>query len=52
MAPGDGDVVLVPFGYHLVGAPTGHDCYYLNIMAGLPAPTEPGTSARTRITPS
>ena len=34
MAPGDGDVVLVPFGYHPVGAPAGYDCYYLNIMAG------------------
>ena len=34
MAPGDADVVLVPFGYHPVGAPAGHDCYYLNIMAG------------------
>jgi 5-deoxy-glucuronate isomerase len=34
LAPGDGDVVLVPFGYHPVGAPAGYDCYYLNIMAG------------------
>ena len=34
MAPGDGDVVLVPAGYHPVGAPAGYDCYYLNVMAG------------------
>ena len=30
----DGDVVLVPEGYHPVGAPHGYDLYYLNIMAG------------------
>ena len=30
----DNDVVLVPRGYHMVGAPAGYDCYYLNIMAG------------------
>jgi 5-deoxy-glucuronate isomerase len=30
----DGDVVLVPKGYHPVGAPHGYDLYYLNIMAG------------------
>ena len=34
MAPGDGDVVLVPAGYHPVGVPAGYDCYYLNVMAG------------------
>lgn len=34
MAPGDGDVVLVPAGYHPVGAAAGYDCYYLNVMAG------------------
>jgi 5-deoxy-glucuronate isomerase len=34
LAPGDGDVVLVPRGYHPVGVPAGYDCYYLNIMAG------------------
>ncbi len=34
LAPGDGDVVLVPEGYHPVGAPHGYDCYYLNVMAG------------------
>ncbi len=34
MAPGDGDLVLVPAGYHPVGAPAGYDCYYLNVMAG------------------
>ena len=31
---GDGDVVLVPQGYHPVGAPHGYDLYYLNVMAG------------------
>ena len=30
----DGDVVLVPRGYHPVGAPHGYDVYYLNVMAG------------------
>ena len=30
----DGDVVLVPRGYHPVGAPYGYDLYYLNTMAG------------------
>ena len=30
----DGDVVLVPEGYHPVGVPAGYDCYYLNVMAG------------------
>jgi 5-deoxy-glucuronate isomerase len=30
----DLDVVLVPRGYHMVGAPSGYDCYYLNVMAG------------------
>ncbi len=34
MAPGDGDLVLVPRGYHPVAATPGHDCYYLNVMAG------------------
>jgi 5-deoxy-glucuronate isomerase len=34
MTPMDGDVVLVPKGYHPVGAPAGYDCYYLNVMAG------------------
>ena len=34
MAVGDGDVVLVPKGYHPVGAPVGFDLYYLNTMAG------------------
>ena len=34
MAPADGDVVLVPRGYHMVGAPPGYECYYLNVMAG------------------
>jgi 5-deoxy-glucuronate isomerase len=31
---GDGDVVLVPRGYHAVAAAAGYDCYYLNVMAG------------------
>ena len=30
----DGDVVMVPRGYHPVGAPHGYDSYYLNVMAG------------------
>jgi 5-deoxy-glucuronate isomerase len=34
LTPGDGDVVLVPAGYHPVGVPAGYDCYYLNVMAG------------------
>jgi 5-deoxy-glucuronate isomerase len=34
LAVGDGDVVLVPRGYHPVGAPHGFDLYYLNVMAG------------------
>lgn len=33
-APGDGDVILVPRGYHAVAAPPGYDAYYLNVMAG------------------
>lgn len=34
MTPMDGDVVLVPRGYHPVGMPAGYDGYYLNVMAG------------------
>jgi len=30
----DGDVVMVPRGYHPTGAPHGYDLYYLNVMAG------------------
>jgi 5-deoxy-glucuronate isomerase len=30
----DGDVVLVPKGYHVVSAAPGYDLYYLNVMAG------------------
>jgi 5-deoxy-glucuronate isomerase len=30
----DGDVVLVPRGYHVVGAAAGYDTWYLNVMAG------------------
>ena len=34
MAVRDGDVVLVPRGYHPVSAPPGYASYYLNVMAG------------------
>jgi 5-deoxy-glucuronate isomerase len=34
MALHDRDVVLVPKGYHPVGAPHGFDLWYLNVMAG------------------
>ncbi|MGH2513729.1 MAG: 5-deoxy-glucuronate isomerase [Candidatus Limnocylindrales bacterium] len=34
VVPLDGDVVLVPRGYHPVGSPPGYDGYYLNVMAG------------------
>jgi 5-deoxy-glucuronate isomerase len=34
MSFGDRDVVLVPRGYHPVGAPHGYTLYYLNVMAG------------------
>lgn len=34
LAVGDGQVVLVPRGYHPVGAPAGYRSYYLNVMAG------------------
>jgi 5-deoxy-glucuronate isomerase len=34
MAVHDRDVVLVPKGYHPVGAPHGFDLWYLNVMAG------------------
>jgi 5-deoxy-glucuronate isomerase len=34
MAISDRDVVLVPRGYHPVGAPHGFDLWYLNVMAG------------------
>lgn len=30
----NGDVVLVPKGYHPVSAPPGYELYYLNVMAG------------------
>lgn len=30
----DLDLVLVPRGYHVVGAAAGYDCYYLNVIAG------------------
>jgi 5-deoxy-glucuronate isomerase len=33
-APRDGDVILVPRGYHPVAAAPGYDAYYLNVMAG------------------
>ena len=34
IAVGDGAAVLVPRGYHPVGAAHGYDLYYLNVMAG------------------
>jgi 5-deoxy-glucuronate isomerase len=34
MTARDGDLVLVPFGYHPVSAAFGYDCYYLNFLAG------------------
>ncbi len=34
MAVADGEVVLVPKGYHPCAAPHGYDLYYLNVMAG------------------
>lgn len=34
MAIEDGDLTLVPRGYHPVGAAHGYDLYYLNVMAG------------------
>ncbi len=34
MAVSDGDVVMVPRGYHPVSAAHGYDLYYLNVMAG------------------
>lgn len=30
----DGDIVLVPEGYHPVSTAPGHSCYYLNFLAG------------------
>jgi 5-deoxy-glucuronate isomerase len=33
LAVGDGEVVLVPRGYHPVSATPGYDLYYLNVMA-------------------
>ena len=34
MAVQNHDVVMVPRGYHPVGAPHGYYLYYLNVMAG------------------
>jgi 5-deoxy-glucuronate isomerase len=34
VAVGDGDLVLVPRGYHTVSAAPGYELYYLNVMAG------------------
>ncbi|OBR69640.1 5-deoxy-glucuronate isomerase [Paenibacillus oryzae] len=34
LAVQDGEVVMVPRGYHPVSAPPGYDVYYLNVMAG------------------
>jgi 5-deoxy-glucuronate isomerase len=35
LAAHDGDLVLVPRGYHVVANSPGHECYYLNVMAGV-----------------
>lgn len=45
VAPEDGALVLVPRGYHPVAATPGHDCYYLNVMAG------PGRAWNFRVDP-
>ena len=34
LAVNNGECVMVPRGYHPVGAPAGYDLYYLNVMAG------------------
>ncbi|QSO51333.1 5-deoxy-glucuronate isomerase [Alicyclobacillus curvatus] len=34
LTPSDGDVVIVPRGYHPVSCPPGFTTYYLNVMAG------------------
>lgn len=34
LAVNNGEVVLVPCGYHPVSAPPGYEVYYLNVMAG------------------
>jgi 5-deoxy-glucuronate isomerase len=34
MTASDADVILVPRGFHVVGAAAGYDTWYLNIMAG------------------
>ena len=34
VAARDGDLVLVPRGFHTVSAPPGYEVYYLNVMAG------------------
>jgi 5-deoxy-glucuronate isomerase len=31
---GDGDLLLIPWGYHTTVASHGHDLYYLNVLAG------------------
>lgn len=33
----DGELLLIPWGYHITVAAHGHDLYYLNVLAG-PAP--------------
>jgi 5-deoxy-glucuronate isomerase len=53
VAAEDGDVVLVPRGYHPVSAPHGNDLYYLNVMAGPERrwrfTNEPGYEFLTRV---
>lgn len=44
VAPEDGDVVLVPRGYHPVCAPHGYELYYLNVMAGPKRAWKPRTA--------
>ena len=46
LARRDGDLVLVPRGYHVVAATPGHECYYLNVMAG------PGRAGTSRVDPA
>jgi len=43
MAVEDGDVTMVPKGYHPCAACHGYDLYYLNVMAGPKARLENST---------
>ena len=44
----DGDLVLVPEGYHPVVAAHGYNVYYLNALAGAGVPWRPPTTRNTR----